>query len=371
MAQGDGQNSDTKDLERYREEIDDIDHRLINFLSRRQTLAKAVGQIKKKHGLEIFDPAREEKIMRRLASQDHGALSKEAIKHIYYEIISASRSLQESLSVAFFGPKATFTHQAAIFLFGHSADMRATESIEDVFSLVEKGVCGQGVVPIENSYEGSVRTTLDQLYKYDLKINAEFLLRIRLHLLSKTTDIRAIKRLYSHPMPIAQCRTWIRGNLPKGVEIMEVGSTSKAVKMAAEDLSSAAIGSRLAAQTYNMEMLKENIEDHPDNVTRFVSIGKADVAASGKKDKTAILFFLRHKPGALYQALGILADNHVNMTRIESRPVKIRNWEYLFFIDVEGHQSHDAVNKALKEMEEACPFFKRLGSYPAADAVWE
>ncbi len=361
---------ETRDLTDYRKEIDSIDKELIRLLSRRQSVAQAVGEIKKKKGLDIFDPAREEKIMRRLTSRHHGPLSKEAIKHIYYEIISASRSIQESLNVAFFGPEATFSHQAAIFLFGHSATMRATESIEDVFRLVEKGICQQGVVPLENSYEGSVHTTLDQLFKYELKISAEFLLRIRLHLLSRTENIQKIKRLYSHPMPIAQCRTWIRGNLPKIVELREVGSSSAAAKMAAEDPESAAIGSRLTAQTYHLEMLHENIEDHPDNVTRFISIGKAIPEPSGK-DKTSILFFLSHQPGALYNALGILANNHVNMTRIESRPMRIQNWQYLFFIDMEGHENDPNVKDALLEMEKDCPIFKRLGSYPVSDEAWE
>jgi len=360
---------DTQDLGGYREEIDSIDGQIISLLSRRQEVAMAVGQIKKERGLEIFDPAREEEIMRRLVSDYQGVLSKEAVKHIYNEIISASRSVQESLNVAYFGPEATFTHQAAIFLFGRSASMRAAETIEDVFGLVEKSVCRQGVVPIENSYEGSVNRTLDLLYTYELKVNAEIFLRIRHHLLSKADDIRKIKRLYSHPMPIAQCRGWLRGNLPKTVVIKEVGSTSLAAKLAADDPDAAAVGSRLAARTYHLEMLEENIEDHPDNVTRFLSIGKAEPEPTGK-DKSSILFFLNHKPGALYNALGILAKNDINMTRIESRPMKIRNWEYLFFVDIEGHEKDSNVHEAILEMERTCPFIKQLGSYPASGEPW-
>ncbi len=362
--------NDTQDLHGFREEIDSIDGQIISLLSRRQEIATEVGQIKKDRGLEIFDPAREEEIMRRLTSVNHGVLSGEAIKHIYNEIISASRAVQESLTVAYFGPEATFTHQAAISLFGRSASMRAAETIDDVFGLVEKGVCRQGVVPIENSYEGSVNRTLDLLYKYELKISAEILLRIRHHLLSKADDIRKIKRLYSHPMPIAQCRAWMRGNLPKTVEVKEVGSTSLAAKLAADDPDSAAVGSSLAARTYDLEFLEENIEDHPDNVTRFLSIGKTESEPTGK-DKSSILFFLNHKPGALHNALGILAKNSINMTRVESRPMKIRNWEYLFFVDIEGHENDGNVHEAILEMKRTCPFIKQLGSYPAAGEPWE
>lgn len=360
----------TRDLESYREEIDSLDKQIVSLLSKRQTVSTAVGQIKKEKGLEVFDPAREEVIIRRLTSNPHGVLSKEVVRHIYNEIISASRAVQESISVAYFGPEATFTHQAAVSLFGHSASMRAAETIEDVFGLVEKGACRQGVVPVENSYEGSVNRTLDQLYKYELKISKEFLLRIRHHFLSQADDIRKIKCLYTHPMPLAQCRAWIRGTLPKSVEIKEVASTSQAARLAAEDPEGAAVGSRLASQTYQLNMLAENIEDQPDNVTRFLSVGKTDSEPTGR-DKSSILFFLNHKPGALYHVLGILARNNINMTRIESRPMKIRNWEYLFFVDIEGHEMDSNVNETILEMERTCPFVKRLGSYPAANQAWE
>ncbi|SPD72180.1 P-protein (Includes: Chorismate mutase; Prephenate dehydratase) [uncultured Desulfobacterium sp.] len=362
--------NDKNGLDSYRQEIDGIDSQIISLLTKRQEIATSVGQIKKARGLEIFDPAREEEIMRRLAGEGKGLLSKEAIRHIYSEIISASRAVQESLTVAYFGPEATFTHQAAISLFGRSASMRAAETIEEVFGLVEKGVCRQGVVPVENSYEGSVNRTLDMLHRYELKICAEILLRIRHHLLSKAEDIKDVKTLYSHPMPIAQCRAWMRSNLSKTVTVKEVGSTSLAAKLAAEDPASAAVGSALAAKTYNLKTLQENIEDHPDNVTRFLSIGKASCEPTGK-DKCSILFFLSHKPGSLYNALGILAKNNINMTRIESRPMKIRNWEYLFLVDIEGHEKNINVHEAILEMEKTCPFVKRLGSYPAAGEPWE
>ena len=365
------QNGDEKkDLNSYREQINQVDDKIISLLTRRQEIATAVGQIKKEKGLEIFDPGREEEIMRRLAENSRQGLSKEAIRHIYSEIISASRSVQEALTVAYFGPEATFTHQAALSLFGRSTSMRASETIEEVFGLVEKGVCRQGVVPVENSYEGSVNRTLDMLYKYELKISAEIFLRIRHHLLSKADDLKDITVLYSHPMPIAQCRAWIRANLPKAVTIKEVGSTSAAAKLAADDPRAAAVGSALAAKTYGLGTLQENIEDHPDNVTRFLSIGRNECEPTGK-DKSSILFFLNHKPGALYNALGILAKNNINMTRIESRPMKIRNWEYLFLVDIEGHEKDENVHGPIVDMQRTCPFVKRLGSYPASGEPWE
>ncbi|MCP4681014.1 MAG: prephenate dehydratase [Desulfobacterales bacterium] len=356
---------DEQALDEYREEIDSIDRQLISLLSRRQDIAADIGKIKRGRGLEVFDPAREEKVFKRLTSNRQGNLTKEAIRHIYNEIISASRSVQEALNVAFFGPEATFTHQAAISLFGHSASFRAAETIEEVFGLVEKGMCQHGVIPIENSYEGSVTSTLDLLYKYELKIIAETSLRIRHHLLSRADNIRKIKCLYSHPMATAQCRAWIRANLPR-VPVKEVESTSFAAKIAADDPGAGALGSRLAAFTYGLKMLGENIEDHPDNVTRFLAIGKKDAGPTGK-DKTSLLFFLNHKPGALYGVLEVLARKKVNMTRIESRPMKIRNWEYLFFVDLEGHEHDSNVAESIKEMEASCPFLKRLGSYPAAE----
>ena len=369
MKSNNGSEDHWRALEDSRKEIDGIDKQLISLLSRRQDAAVKIGQVKKELGLTILDPTREQEVIRRLTSESSENLSSEAIRHVFKEIISASRSVQEPLTVAFLGPEATFSHQAALSLFGNSASFKTAETIEDVFGMVEKGMCGQGVVPIENSYEGSVNNTLDLLYNYDLKIGAEIFLRIRHHLLSKADDIRKIKHLYSHPMPVAQCRSWLKTNLP-GVPIREVASTSLAAKMAAEDPESGAIGSRLCAGTYGLNKVKENIEDRPDNVTRFLSIGKTNAGLTGN-DKTSILFFVQHKPGSLFRALEGLAARNINMSRIESRPMKIRNWEYLFFVDLEGHEQDSNVRDAIKEMEGFCAFMKRLGSYPAANDPWD
>jgi len=365
----DRQEGDWKALDRLRTEIDGIDSKIISLLARRQDIAAAIGEIKRKMGVEIFDPARESEILRHLTSSSEGNLSKNMVRHIFNEIISAARSVQIPLSVAFLGPEGTFSHQAAISLFGRSASLCAVDTIEDVFSMVEKDICQRGLVPIENSYEGSVNNTLDLLYKYELKISAEIFLRIRHHLLSSADDINNVNLLYSHPMPVAQCRLWIKNNLPK-IPIKEVNSTSLAAKKAAEDMSAAAIGSRLSALVHGVNILEENIEDSPDNITRFLAIGKADSEPTGN-DKTSILFFLSHKPGALHKALGVLARKNINMSRIESRPMKTRKWEYLFFVDLEGHGQDRNVSDALREMEEHCVVLKRLGSYPAAGEPWE
>jgi chorismate mutase/prephenate dehydratase len=360
---------DRQTLERLREAIDSLDQQMLSLLEKRQEVAVSIGQIKRGLGIEVLDPAREQDVLRNLASKDRGYLKKQAINNVFGEVISAARSVQAPLRVAFLGPDATFTHQVATCLFGHSASFCAAESIEEVFGLVEKGLCQQGVVPIENSYEGFVTTTSDLLYRYELKINAEIFLRIRHHLLSNADDIGKVTHIYSHPMPIAQCWSWIRNHLP-GIPIKEVESTSLAATMAAKEPDAAAVGSRLCAVTYGIKILEENIEDYPNNVTRFLAIGKTE-AAPTRRDKTSLLFLVNHEPGSLHNALEPLARRNINMTRVESRPVKIRNWEYLFFVDIEGHEQDSNVHEAIKEMEKRFLFMKRLGSYPAGGDPWD
>ena len=272
--------------------------------------------------------------------------------------------------MGFLGPEGTFSHQAAISLFGHSASFCALDSIEEVFSEVEKGSCDQGVVPIENSYEGSVNTTLDMLYRYELKINGELLIRIRHNLMSKADEKKKIKRIYSHPMAIAQCKSWIK-NYMESVSMHETQSTGAAAKIVINKPDAGVIGNKLLADIYGLNILKEGIEDSPDNITRFLAIGKKSNSDPTGKDKTSILFFLRDRPGALFKALEALAKKKINMTRIESRPMKTRKWEYLFFVDLEGHEKETEIHEALLEMEESCVLLKRLGSYPAADRPWE
>ncbi len=265
----------------------------------------------------------------------------------------------------YLGPEATFSHQAATILFTHDTKLKGCETIEDVFLMVANRKCEYGVVPIENSYEGTINITQDLLNKYDVNICTEFYLRIRQNLLSSEKQLKDIHKVYSHPQAIAQCRSWLRMNLP-GITVNEVSSTALAAKMTADESKTAAVGSVFAASKYNLNILYENIEDDQSNVTRFFVIGSYTPPPTGK-DKTSIIFFLHHKPGSLYECLSVLADKEINMTRIESRPEKTKKWEYLFFVDMEGHVGDKKVDEALKEMERHCVFLKILGSYPRGD----
>lgn len=275
---------------------------------------------------------------------------------------STSGDVSKSPCVGYLGPEGTFTHQVALILFGDGAVLKGANTIEDVFDLVKKGECDQGVVPVENSYEGSVGMTLDLFNRYQSGICAEFYLRIIHNLLSIENNISGVKRIYSHPQAVAQCRGWLKKNLPD-IPLAEVSSTSYAAKLAATEQETGAIGSNFAAETYNLNILNKNIEDNRDNVTRFLVIGNKLTKPTGK-DKTSILFSLKHEPGTLYKCLSVLAERKVNMTRIESRPVKIKSWEYLFFVDLEGHCEEENIREALMTMEEHCEFIRTLGSYP-------
>jgi chorismate mutase/prephenate dehydratase len=365
VDRGQGSKNDRDILESRQGEIERIDDKIISLLTRRQAISGEIGKLRKELGIKTFDPAAEQAILHRLSSKDHDELSAEVIRTIFSEIFSAARSVQKRPVVAFLGPEATFSHEAAVSFFGHSSTYRASESIEQVFNLVEGDLCQYGIVPVENSYEGSVRNTIDLFYQYDLKIGAERFRRIRQHLLSKATTIEKIERLYSHPMAIAQCRVWLKTHMAT-TPVEEVTSTALAAKMASNDPAAGAIGSRLAGETFNLNILEQNIEDIPDNYTRFLVIGKQHSGPTGK-DKTSLLFLLNHKPGALHKALGALAGRNINLTQIESRPLKTRNWEYLFFVDVEGHEQQDQMSNALMEMEQYCVFLKRLGSYPSGN----
>jgi len=355
-------------LDAYRQQIDTLDEQIVKLLSKRQEIAAIVGEIKRNQGMEPFDAAREQEVMLKLAPLCEGHLSTEAIQSIYREIFSAARSVQGDVFVAFLGPETTFTHQAAISIFGEAAKFQSAGTVEEIFRLVDRDSCHYGVVAIENAFEGSLNNTLDLFRESELKICAENLQRIRLHLLTQSDQMEKIKCLYSHPMAVAQCRAWIANHMPK-IPLREVESTALAGEIAAGDPEAAAIGSQLTALTYGLKMLEQDIEDHPHNVTRFVAIGKTRVRPTGK-DKTSLIFSVRHRPGALHDALKSLAQKRINMTRIESRPMRVRSWEYLFFADLEGHREDVDVDKAIKKMKECCEFFKWLGSYPVASSPW-
>ena len=363
MQSGKYEDAGWGDLDLCRKDIDAIDAEILSLLSKRLDVAAAIGRIKERRGMAVFDPVREKAILDRMAQKSRGRLTPGAIRDIYTRIISAGRAVQGPLKVGFLGPEATFSHQAAISIFGNSAQFCPSRTFEDVFGSVEKGHCHQGIIPVENSLEGSVAGVWDLFNKFDLKICGEYYHRIRLSLMAQTRDLSGIRRLYSHPMPLAQCRLWLKSHLPD-VPFESVESTSLAAKMANDDPDGAALGSRFLAETVGLKLLKEDIEDEPHNVTRFLVVGNSEPRPTGN-DKTTLLFFLGHRPGALAEVLSVLAQREINVCRIESRPMPMRSWEYLFFVDLEGHRDDPAMAEAMAEMKRLCVFVKWLGSYPS------
>ncbi len=350
-----------KSIDSIREDIDRTDTRLLELLNRRARLAKKIGALKSKESAAYFIPSREEDIFERLVEENKGPFPSESIQPVFREIISACRSMEKRLTVAYLGPEATFTHIAARQQFGHSTRFLPERSISDVFEQVQRGHADYGVVPIENSIEGVVTHTLDMFLDSELTICSEIILSIRHSLLSVEGDAQSIKRIYSHPHAVAQCRSWLRKNMP-GISIHEVASTAEAARMAAVDRDSAAIASEFAGDYYNLKMVEKGIQDLEDNFTRFLVIGK-EMGQKSDRDSTAIVFSVKDKPGILYQALGHFAGRGINLSKIESRPLKGRTWEYVFFVEMDGHISDKVIKDSLKALEKDCLFVKVLGSF--------
>jgi chorismate mutase/prephenate dehydratase len=353
------------DLKSLREKIDKIDNEILTLLNQRTRAVREIAKLKAKAKQEFYVPHREKKIVERLLKKNKGPLPSEALRGIFQEILNASRSIQKKLKVVYLGPEATFTHLAAVKNFGKYAIFTPAKSIADVFSEVEKGRSDYGVVPIENSTEGVINHTLDMFVSSELKICSELLLEISHNLLSKAGELREIKRIYSHPQAIAQSRNWIEDNLPNA-ELVETSSTAKAAEMAEKDHEGGAIASRLAASLYDLKIIAERIEDNVQNFTRFMVIGKSFPAKSGQ-DKTSILFSVKDKVGALHDMLTPFRENNINLTKIESRPTKLRAWEYIFFVDFVGHVEDENVKRALRQLERECLLLKILGSYPRSE----
>lgn len=353
------------DLKSLREKIDKIDNEILTLLNQRTRAVREIAKLKAKAKQEFYAPHREKKIVERLLKKNKGPLPSEALRGIFQEILNASRSIQKKLRVVYLGPEATFTHLAAVKNFGKYAIFTPAKSIADVFSEVEKGRSDYGVVPIENSTEGVINHTLDMFVSSELKICSELLLEISHNLLSKASGLREIKRIYSHPQAIAQSRNWIEDNLPNA-ELVETSSTAKAAEMAEKDHEGGAIASRLAASLYDLKIIAERIEDNVQNFTRFMVIGKSFPAKSGQ-DKTSILFSVKDKVGALHDMLTPFRENNINLTKIESRPTKLRAWEYIFFVDFVGHVEDENVKRALRQLERECLLLKILGSYPRSE----
>ncbi len=349
-------------VDALRKKIDQVDEKIVELLNERASLAQKIGQTKNLGKEEVYVPGREKEIFQRISSLNRGPLPEQAIRSIYREVLSASRSVEAAIKVAYLGPEATFTHMAARERFGSSVIFIPLPSIADVFIEVSQGRVDYGVVPIENSSEGVVAHTLDMLVEADVRICAEVSLEIHLFLLSRSGRSEDIQRIVSHPQALAQCRRWLTGHFPH-VKVDEVASTAQAALMAAVDTTLGAIAGGLAKDFYDLEVVEANIEDQANNITRFLVIGDQKPRPSGD-DKTSIAFSVKDEVGVLHRMLEPFAKNRINLTKIESRPLKNKPWEYLFFLDFEGHMDESRIQRAIKKLERSCVFIKVLGSYP-------
>lgn len=356
------------DFAGIRDSIDSVDARIHALLNERAHFAKLVGISKTKSGkaVDFYRPEREADVLRKALQRNKGPLRDEEILRLFREIMSACLAQQEPLKVAFLGPEGTFTQAAVLKHFGSSVRALPLAAIDEVFHEVEAGVADFGVVPIENSSEGTVNHTLDMFLSSGLKICGEVELRIHHCLMGRMTGIAGIKRVCAHPQALAQCRAWLDDQLP-GVERAAVSSNAEGARRARDERATAAIASRAAAEIYGLTLLANEIEDRPDNTTRFLVVGRKLFGSSGA-DRTTLLVSASDTDdaGALFRLLGPLAEHRVNMTRIESRPSQKRKWDYVFFIDIEGHVSDPSVAKALVDLEKCASLFKILGSYPRA-----
>ncbi len=357
--------ADEKNIPDYRKEIDRIDDEILRLLNERARNVIEIGKLKIQSGwgAHLHTPAREAEVVERLLHQNRGPFPSDAIRPVYREIMSASLCLEGPQKVAYLGPRATFTHLACIQKFGESAQYIPVNSITEVFDEVERGHANFGVVPIENSTEGVVNHTLDMFIDSNLKIYGEVLQEVSHHLLSKASRIEDVIKVYSHPHAIAQCRHWLETNLPR-VSMLEVPSTARAAELCVDDPSAAAIASELAGQLYGLKVLRSRIEDNVNNYTRFLILSQKASDPTGK-DKTCVMLSVKDRVGALYDLLRPFASHGLNMTKIESRPSRRKAWEYLFFVDIEGHIQEDRLSKALEEVKGRCLFMKVLGSFPS------
>jgi chorismate mutase/prephenate dehydratase len=354
-------------VERLRSKIDDVNRKLLRLLAERARLAQAIGELKRRNGEAVYQPAREEAVLDSMAEQNLGPLTDEQVRRIFVEIISACRALERELRIAYLGPPHTYSHQAALNRFGSSAALVAEASIPDVFRAVENGRADFGVVPVENSTEGSVGVTLDLLIDTPLKIVGEVMLPVRHALLSLDGDPKKIRKIVSHQQSLAQCRTYLAANFTH-CEQETAASNALAARLAAQDPACAAIASKAAASAYGLKVVADGIQDSPNNATRFLIIG-SQPGARAAREKTSLLFSVPDRVGALSQALAAFARNSINLSKIESRPLRARPWQYLFFVDVAGHYEDPKLKRTLAELAHKVLFLKVLGSYPEAAPV--
>ncbi|MEJ2717286.1 MAG: prephenate dehydratase [Deltaproteobacteria bacterium] len=354
---------DKDEIGELRKRIEGLDAQIVQLLSDRARHAQEIGRLKHLNEIPVFDGCRERAVLDALAAGNAGPLPNSALRRIFTEIISACRALQGPTTVSFLGPEATFSHQAALEYFGRSCSFVPTDSIVDVFRQVEIGHVDFGVVPVENSTEGTVGLTLDQLAVTQVGICAEIFLRVSHALMSAERDLGTIERVFSHPQAIAQCLGWLSNKLP-GRSLIHTSSTAAAAQRASQESGTAAVGSEMLAGVYGLEVLARDIQDRALNLTRFLVIGNQENARTGQ-DKTSVLFAVSHHPGALREALTPFAEQEVNISRIESRPSKETPWEYVFFLDLEGHLADEGVATSVKKLAACVSRLKILGSYPA------
>lgn len=351
-------------LAELRQAIDRCDAEIVRLLNERTRHVLEIGALKRAAGQEIYAPQRERAVLQRVVKLNEGPITNESLQHIYREIMSSALALEKPMSIAYFGPEATFTHQAAIRRFGSSLRYTAMKTIADVFTEVAKNRADYGVVPVENSTEGVVTHTLDMFVDSELRIVAQIILPIQHCLLGKVERLEDIRRLYSHPQALAQCRQWVQVHLPNA-EVIEASSTTRAAELSARVRHAAAIASSLAAERYSLRVIESDIQDNSSNATRFLVLGRECGAPTGK-DRTSLMFSVVDAVGSLHRALAPLSRYRINMTRIESRPSKRKAWAYFFFVDVKGHYEDPPLARALKELGRHCSFVKVLGSYPDA-----
>jgi len=352
----------TDDIAKHRAAIDALDAELVRLVNQRAGHARAIGELKGDG--PVYRPEREAEVLRRAIAANPGPLAGEAIGRILVEVISACRGLEAKLRIAYLGPSGTFSEMAVAKHFGGEVEALAHESIDEVFRSVESGAAGFAVVPVENSTEGAIGRTLDLLLATPLRICAEVVLRIHQNVLRKAGGLEGVTRVYSHAQSFGQCRGWIARNLAHA-ECVPVVSNADAARRVADEAGACAIGPAIAAEHYGLQIVAENVEDDPKNMTRFLVLGRLEPGPSGR-DRTSLVMTVPNRPGALHALLTPIAKHGVSMTRIESRPSRQAAWEYMFYVDLVGHEQDAQVAAALAELRGIAPFLKILGSYPSA-----
>ncbi|MGV9141971.1 MAG: prephenate dehydratase [Promethearchaeota archaeon] len=354
-------------LKELRKKINEIDKKLVSLLDQRAEIAVEIGGLKKKLKQEIFQPEREQGVLENVSKLSQ-TLDPTHIRSIWKEIISACRNIQgQTAKVSFLGPKGTFTHQAALETFPSAGtQFLEHDTIYEIFESIEKEKSHFGVIPIENSLQGTVRDTLDLLIEKDLKIYGEIELKINQNFLTlKEIELNKIKTIYSHPQAFAQTRNWVKANIPHA-QLIKVNSTAEAARKVSElnNTTNAAIGTTLSSELYNLTIKFQNIEDEPSNFTRFLVISKEENPIKRKRNKTSIIFVTKHTPGSLYKVLELFSNANINLLKIESRPRKTGRWEYIFLMDFEGHLKDPKVKKVMGDLDQNVIWYKILGSYP-------